>query len=163
MDDLTRKNLQDYFPGAENVDPQIIGDLFDIASVVEDIQHHIRELAQETGMPSVHFFLLEHLALNGGAASLGDLLRVLNLPKQSATYIVDRLEKDMLVKRRPDPNDRRRYEVALTTKGKKLAKNKMSPFYETLLNALQVISKKDRESTAKTLEKFRDGLRDREE
>ena len=109
MDETTLENLKEYYPKIDKFDPQLVADLFDISFIVDEIQHDIRELAQNTGMPPTHFFLLEHLALSGGAASLSELLRALNLPKQSATYMIDILEKESLVKRKPDPNDRRRF------------------------------------------------------
>ena len=160
MDQRTLEELHRFFPAAEEMDPQNIADLFDLAELVDEIQRRIRDLAELTGMPSLHFFLLEHLALSGGSMPLGSLVQTLHLPKQSATYIVDRLEKDGFVERRADTQDRRRLEIALTQKGRQRTKAGFGPFYGAMLKALQSVSKSDRAALRRGLGQFLDGLQD---
>lgn len=152
------ERLRGLVPAASNFDDTAIADLFDIADLVDDIQRRIAVLAEEAGMPSLHFFLLEHLALHGGAAPLSELLLALNVPKQSATYIVDQLEKQGLVERRMDERDRRRFEVALTQKGKRRVKSGLGPFYSSMLAAFDTVSHRDRTAILRGLGQFRDAL-----
>lgn len=53
-----------------------------------------------------------------GMAELG---ATLGLAKSSLTGLVDRIERNGLVRREPDPHDQRAVRVALTPQGKKLA------------------------------------------
>ena len=152
------ERLRRLVPAASDFDDGAIADLFDISDLVADIQRRIGHLAEEAGMPSLHFFLLEHLALHGGAAPLSELLLALNVPKQSATYIVDQLEKQGLVERRRDEQDRRRFEVALTRKGKRRTKLGLGPFYRSMFGAFGTISNRDRAAILKGLGRFRDAL-----
>ncbi|MEQ4715535.1 MarR family transcriptional regulator [Nonomuraea sp. B19D2] len=52
---------------------------------------------------------------------MGELGHVLGLAKSSLTGLVDRSERNGLVRRKPDPRDSRAVRVALTRRGAKLA------------------------------------------
>lgn len=51
---------------------------------------------------------------------MGELGKVLGLAKSSLTGLVDRTERNGLVRREPDPNDTRAVRVALTARGSRL-------------------------------------------
>ncbi len=53
-----------------------------------------------------------------GPVSMGELARHMQVPKQNATHIVDRLTAQGLVERQPDPDDRRSIRVSLNEKGR---------------------------------------------
>src|SRR5215208_7348957 len=64
--------------------------------------------------------LRQYAALNGireGASSPGELARLWQVTPAVITGIIDRLERRELVRREPDPNDRRRLRLALTEAG----------------------------------------------
>ncbi|WP_297625445.1 MarR family winged helix-turn-helix transcriptional regulator [Nocardia sp.] len=52
---------------------------------------------------------------------MGELGSLLNLAKSSLTGMIDRTERNGLVRREPDPRDARAVRVALTPKGRELA------------------------------------------
>ncbi|QIS20337.1 MarR family winged helix-turn-helix transcriptional regulator [Nocardia terpenica] len=52
---------------------------------------------------------------------MGELGSLLNLAKSSLTGMIDRTERNGLVRREPDPRDARAVRVALTAKGRALA------------------------------------------
>jgi len=158
MDEGTLKTVRQLTPEASDFGDEVLGELFDLSDHVEAIQRRIRELAERTGMPSLHFFLLEQVALSGGAAPLSELLRVLNVPKQSATYLVDTLEKQGLVERRRDSRDRRRYEIALTPRGNERVVNNLGAFYSAMLRALETVPREDRVVLVRGLRAFREAL-----
>jgi DNA-binding MarR family transcriptional regulator len=56
-----------------------------------------------------------------GPMRLGALSEYLRIAPRSATEVVDALEEDRLVERRPDPDDRRATLVALTDRGEGVA------------------------------------------
>jgi DNA-binding MarR family transcriptional regulator len=64
--------------------------------------------------------LVGGIARNGPAAQQ-DLVRFLNLSKQSASQLVDTLVTRGYLERSPDPDDRRRMMLTLTPLGKKAA------------------------------------------
>jgi DNA-binding MarR family transcriptional regulator len=55
------------------------------------------------------------------AYGMGELSTVLGLAKSSLTGLVDRSERNGLVRREPDPQDTRAVRVALTARGRRLA------------------------------------------
>ena len=64
--------------------------------------------------------LRQYAALNGireGASSPGELARLWQVTPAVITGIIDRLERRELVRREPDPDDRRRLRLALTDTG----------------------------------------------
>jgi DNA-binding MarR family transcriptional regulator len=64
--------------------------------------------------------LRQYAALNGireGASSPGELARLWQVTPAVITGIIDRLERRQLVRREPDPDDRRRLRLALTEAG----------------------------------------------
>src|SRR5215211_6272414 len=64
--------------------------------------------------------LRQYAALNGirqGASSPGELARLWQVTPAVITGVIDRLEQRELVRREPDPSDRRRLRLALTDAG----------------------------------------------
>ena len=64
--------------------------------------------------------LRQYAALSGirqGASSPGDLARLWQVTPAVITGVIDRLERRDLVRREPDPDDRRRLRLALTDAG----------------------------------------------
>jgi DNA-binding MarR family transcriptional regulator len=84
--------------------------------------HFSTEAARRAGLSSQQHQTL--LALKGFPArqhaSVGELAERLDLRPHSAVGLVDRLVKRNLVRREPDPADRRRVRVGLTAQGEAL-------------------------------------------
>lgn len=66
--------------------------------------------------------LLNQLGKGGGPVRLTDLSRTLMMSKAGVTRMMDRLEKALLVRRTPDPEDRRASNAELTAKGRRVLK-----------------------------------------
>ncbi|MFG1947199.1 MarR family winged helix-turn-helix transcriptional regulator [Nonomuraea sp. NPDC048826] len=77
------------------------------------------ESAREHGITQQQGQLL--CVLMGQSYGMGELGTVLGLAKSSLTGLVDRTERNGLVRREPDPTDSRAVTVALTGRGAKLA------------------------------------------
>ena len=75
--------------------------------------------AREYGITSQQGQLL--CVLMAQPRGMSDLGAVLGLAKSSLTGLVDRTERNGLVRREPDPQDMRAVRVALTARGSKLA------------------------------------------
>lgn len=67
--------------------------------------------------------------------TLGELSRRLMVTTGNVTFLIDRLERDGLVERRPSPNDRRSHNVYMTDKGRALF-DKILPEHNQLLTQL---------------------------
>ena len=86
--------------------------------VTRTAEAHLREYLRvnhATTLP--RFDVLAALYRRGEAISMSELSRMLLVSNGNATAVVDRLERDGLVRRRPAPNDRRAVLVALTQAG----------------------------------------------
>lgn len=86
--------------------------------VTRAAEAHLREYLRvnhATTLP--RFDVLAALYRRGEAISMSELSRMLLVSNGNATAVVDRLERDGLVRRRPAPDDRRAVLVALTDAG----------------------------------------------
>ncbi len=72
------------------------------------------------GQVTIPQFLILETLHESQPKKLRDLVNVLKVTPSAVTGIVERMEKDQLLKRKPDPTDRRVHWISLTPKGKKL-------------------------------------------
>jgi DNA-binding MarR family transcriptional regulator len=79
------------------------------------------ELMGSHGLATHHFGLLAALGEHRSLAQR-ELTRIIGVDPRNATAIMDELEKQGLITRRQDPQDRRRYKVTITPDGNKAVK-----------------------------------------
>jgi len=82
--------------------------------------------------------------------SMGDLAAALEIDRPNATVVVDDLEAQHLVRRRPHPTDRRAKLVEATRKGKNLAR-KANKILSTPPTALSSLGNEDLETLQRLL------------
>jgi DNA-binding MarR family transcriptional regulator len=97
-----------------------------------------------------HRFPIQHGAVLGrldreGPASVSDLAVAEKVRPQSMAQTVGELEADGLVKRTPDPDDRRRAFVALTTAGRKTLEADRGRRVGWLVSAIEELPQEDQE------------------
>ncbi|HEX6559095.1 MAG TPA: MarR family transcriptional regulator [Longimicrobiales bacterium] len=85
-----------------------------VANLVEQRLEHALE---PTGLSLAKLGALRHLAEAQEPLALGQLAERIACVKSNVTQLVDRLEAEGLVKRVPDPDDRRSVRAALTDLG----------------------------------------------
>jgi len=141
----------------ENLDDPRSCVCFLLSRAAQTAQRHLRALLEPHGITPAQYLILECLWLKDGVApkTLGDILR---FDSATLTGLIDRLERAELVRREPDPKDRRALKLRLTEKGlslrdplrdlRKRANEKIledfSPHQrETLKNALVALISKD--------------------
>jgi len=78
-----------------------------------------REVSEAVGLPFARVRALRRLAAS--PMTLGELAATLSIDPPNCTIVVDDLEQQRLVERRPHPTDRRSKLVVLTTTGVQLA------------------------------------------
>ena len=81
---------------------------------------------------------------------MGDLAAALGIDRPNATVLVDDLEEQGLVRRRPHPTDRRAKMVEATHKGKRLAK-RANDILGTPPTALSTLGAEDLEALRRVL------------
>lgn len=90
----------------------------------------------------------------GKALRMGELSENVTLSRSGLTRLVDRIEADGLLERRPAAGDRRAVEAAITPAGSKLLR-KMWPVYEGVLRTEfeAKLSRRDAEAIVRALAK----------
>ena len=86
-----------------------------VAGVVQD---HLEAALEPTGLSLAKLGALRHLAEANEPLALGQLAERIACVKSNVTQLVDRLESDQLVRRVPDPSDRRSVRAEITDEGR---------------------------------------------
>lgn len=92
--------------------------LFSILHVAGVIQERLEAGVEPTGLSLAKLGALRHLAEADQPLPLGQLAERIACVKSNVTQLVDRLEADGLVRRLPDPADRRSVRAAITDDGR---------------------------------------------
>jgi DNA-binding MarR family transcriptional regulator len=111
-------------------------------------QDRRRRVADATGVSFGHARAVRRVARR--PMGMGALAAALGMDPSNTTVLVDRLESDGLLVRRPDPEDRRARLVEVTRKGKAIAR-KAEAVLRTPPPALTSLDHKSLEKMARTL------------
>lgn len=93
--------------------PQILAFL----RAAQFLEGRLEEAMADVGLSTARFGVLAQLAEAGEPLPLGVLAERLSCVRSNVTQLVDRLEADGLVRRVPDPSDRRSVLAELTSDG----------------------------------------------
>jgi DNA-binding MarR family transcriptional regulator len=110
-------------------------------------------------MTMARFDLLASLYRHDGQ-TLAGLSRALLVTAGNVTGLVDRAERDGVVERRPDPDDRRASRVWLTDRGRTLIKSVLPIHDKQVHEMLSGLPREDRRELRRLLGELRDHLRD---
>lgn len=149
------------------------GSVFDALPHRGDEPHLLREVfrtyqaltagfARRTGMPAARFALMRLLAAAAADVGTTDLARQLEINPAAVTRQVQDLERERLVRRRPDPRDGRRSCVRLSPQGRKLFEAIHARTHELERSLTSVLGAEEMRSAAIVLGKLRafvEGLR----
>lgn len=91
---------------------------------------------------------------NDGALTMGDLARRVAVTEKTITGVVDRLERDALVRRERDPGDRRVVHVRLARRGEALYRRIREGIAAKLAGLLAMLDAGDRQHLVRMLEKL---------
>jgi DNA-binding MarR family transcriptional regulator len=83
----------------------------------QNLQNRVEDAFEDVGLSWAKYGVLAKLAEAGNPLSLSDLASRLSCVRSNMTQLVDRLEADGLVRRAPDPSDRRVVRAELTPLG----------------------------------------------
>lgn len=94
---------------------------------------HSRYLIKHSGLTMPQLILMQALSKHSNS-SISELAKLINLSQATVTTIVFRLEKQFLIERKRDTNDKRRFNLMLTKKGKTALKNTPTLMQEQFIN-----------------------------
>lgn len=90
-----------------------------VNGLASQIGAHLRERAVKLGLTAAQATALRELT---GAMTLSELADRMSCEPSNATVVIDKLERQGLVERRPHPSDRRAKQLVLTAEGVELRK-----------------------------------------
>lgn len=99
------------------------------------VELHLDGVLDEADLSLTRLFTLNRLEQAAEPLSLSNLAACLAFVKSNATQVIDRLEKEQLVKRVPDSTDRRCTRLALTDEGQQrheIGLETIQPFIDRL-------------------------------
>ncbi|AIZ59268.1 transcriptional regulator [Bacillus pumilus] len=114
-------------------------------NIQKDIEHY------DIGFEN--FQILE-LLYSKGPQPVQKISDILSIPSGSMTYVVNKLEKQELVKRQCAPSDKRVFHVQLTEKGKQLFDDIFPKHTEVISQNLSFIEKEEKEQLIELLKKI---------
>ena len=104
--------------------------------------------------------LMDGLYLNGGSLSPTELAKYMFRTNHSITSMVDTLEKQELVRREPNPLDRRSIKITLTPEGWQLMERMLPATYEISGKALECLNDDESENLKEALKRISKHLLD---
>jgi MarR family 2-MHQ and catechol resistance regulon transcriptional repressor len=114
---------------------------------------HARRHIETLGLGTSDFAVLEAL-YHKGSLPVNAIGRKVLLASGSITPAVDRLERQGLVRRAPDPNDRRVRVVHLTRAGRKLIQKSLPAHREAMERAVAGLTAEERDTLTALLKKL---------
>jgi DNA-binding MarR family transcriptional regulator len=130
-----------------------------LSEVFRSVARRLREVSQETLAPwditPGHFRALRVLS-RVGTMRLSELSDHLHIAPRSTTEVADALESRGLIKRRPDPGDRRATLVELTTRGASVLAAIRASRGTEADQVFSRLSPADRDELARILRQLRD-------
>lgn len=88
-----------------------------VSGLAQQIGEHVRKRAGTLGLTAAQATALRELT---GPMTTSELAERMSCEPSNATYVVDKLEKQQLIERRPHPTDRRARQLVLTAAGSTL-------------------------------------------
>ena len=88
-----------------------------VNGLAQQIGDHVRERAVKLGLTAAQGTALRELA---GPMTISELAERMSCEPSNATYVIDKLENQGLIERRPHPTDRRAKQLVLTQNGTEL-------------------------------------------
>ena len=121
------------------------------------IDHRLDSALEPYGLSLAKMGVLRNLVEANGSAPLGYLAERLACVKSNITQLVDRLEADGLVRRVPDPEDRRSVRAVITDKGREAYAAGRDAQARTEMDLLRSLSLDDRARLVALLAHLNDG------
>jgi DNA-binding MarR family transcriptional regulator len=116
-----------------------------------------QRLREQFGITLPRFDLMAQLERETQGLSMGELSRRMMVTGGNVTSIVDQLEKEQLVQRRPQPADRRAYAVHLTPAGREVFAAMATAHESWVIELLSPLSAQQQEQLHQLLGHLKNG------
>ena len=126
---------------------------FSVGRISRKLNKVTKESIASYGLTTSQFFMLIALYEENGIL-ISKLAEKVALDRATLTGLVDRLERDGLVKRTNDPNDRRAIKVYLTDKAEELRHDLLEIYHKNNSMFLSILSPKERQTFEAVVEKL---------
>lgn len=103
-----------------------------IRRIIRCIDLHSRQLMRRFGLTGPQLVVLQEISARG-EPSVGELAQLISLSQATVAVILDRLQSHGFVKRKRDPQDRRRVLVSATERGEELLRQAPPLLQESFL------------------------------
>ena len=151
--DAVDKILEQWRRERPDLDASPMGAIGRIARLAKHLDRSVLATVSEFGLNLGDFDVLATL-LCSGQLSPTALFNALMISSGTITHRIDRLEQAELVKRIPDPNDRRGTLIALTETGLKLIEQAVEAHVANGHRIVSVLEESERESLTLLLRKL---------
>lgn len=151
--DIIDELQSDWNKQRPDLDPEPIGVVLRIQALAKILGDRTAERLQRFDLQWWQYDVLSTLRRRGAPFILAatELADSTMLTSGAMTNRIDRLEEEQLVRRIKDDNDGRRVLVQLTQRGLKLIEGATEARFETAMDALEGLSKSQRESLSNLL------------
>lgn len=121
----------------------------------EHIIHKIEyKTIKQSGLTTAQFGVLEAL-YNKGDLRICELIEKILTTSGNITVVIKNLEKDELVKKKPDPEDKRSCIISLTDKGKYVIENILPDHIKNIKSIFEILTEEEKNTLKSILKKFK--------
>lgn len=128
---------------------------YHLAHAAQEVEARVERALDEAGLSLAKMKLLRHLYNAREPLALGALAEKNACVKSNVTQLMDRMEGDGLVKRVPDPADRRSIRAQITAEGKRKYEAGHKRLVATESEVMSSFSAAERERFVEFLERLR--------
>ena len=110
---------------------------------------------KQSGLTIAQFGVLEAL-YNKGDLKICEIIERILTTSGNITVVIKNLEKDGLIKKKPDPNDKRSCIISLTEEGKKIIENILPDHIKNIKGIFEILTDEEKNTLKTILKKFKD-------
>ena len=113
------------------------------------------KIIKQSGLTIAQFAVLEAL-YNKGDLKICEIIERILTTSGNITVVIKNLEKDGLIKKKPDPNDKRSCIISLTEEGKKIIENILPDHIKNIKGIFEILTDEEKNTLKTILKKFKD-------
>ena len=144
----------------ESIDIAALGTFLEVIGVLKNMNCGMDAYFQKMGISQARFKMMLNLLYNNEEEGLSPALLAesLGVKRATITGLLDTLENDQWIERRPDPNDRRGLLIKITEAGKKKLDSVLPMHYARITMAMSHLTAKEQEDLKLLIRKFGRGM-----
>jgi DNA-binding MarR family transcriptional regulator len=125
-----------------------------IRRILRQVSMHSRELSRSAGLTVPQLLCVRAIGRGTGEVSAADVSREVHLSAATVSRILDRLERDGLVRRERTSSDRRKVCLTLTDTGRERLAKVPLPLQDRFLDRVRTLPPAERDMLLRSLEQI---------